>query len=1045
MPDLPLPSTPEKKPIKLAESASITGEAFATPPTSFVSPMRGARKRTSEEFELDLNGVLTSKHSSAVSPKEKDKTSVRRHRSLGIGIPSTTAPREKGKERRRDTLSVNVKHTRQTSASSSSSSHGETLHSRRVHTTDFSHLPPSPSSSNIQQFLRHRDSNSNSLHHVSQRDSQQSTHSAAHVAHSLLRGHQEGWSDMDDQATVEALRKLDGISGRTARARSSIGGHSRVGSSSRPTTPSKNVGSPREGAASTPENQTRRSSRRISTHASLAGKDKKDSVIATQKQPIGLGIATEGQQVETPEQSPPVTGGEAHSSSSPSLEKAVKKPGSASARSSFTPKRSSGGSTTYTSTPTTSSRDSASLSAATSVTSASALSNRHSTSKVRRNSAGSDISSLSTDGNLRDRVAALASDGLDENHVPPVPPLPKQIFSYKPPSTAGSVQLTVTEPVEEKAQEKHKDSDRERAQIQRPREENSDHDRVVPTLEPVAFPTTPSKHRSFASHRPTTQPTTPTTSSTGVHKTPSKKWSFSNALGKLSKSPSTSSMNNDAMSPRSPRTLSFGQSLRKSTSKDQPLAPPAPVKSTRSSEDWSPINADAMASASSLASLSSIGSVNRNHPISPPASAPPPITSAKTPDRFVPSRSETASSASTSLTASVPPIPNQPLSPTSSVRRGTSSKRLTPSSIPFFHRSSSQSIQFPPNSATSSSLSPTHPSGPQVVSSSSNTHLKAHPPSSHSPTRESGNLSSASVPGTTHKKSVLSLGLPSLLKGSSSRRSLHSDKEKSDSKHSGKDAGSSSKTEKSKKDEKDRSESRISVLMGRKRGKVRYCPPCVSAPFIRFPSPVLGAMTGTFFVLPHPCPLTSFPSSYSIGFVCLLVFVFNLTCVSWLHADIVFGSANQKNSRIGGFASHANLGPTSRHSAEGSKSQVDLFFIALFYSKHSQSSLHFFSYHPTDRQLYAETVRFVSKKPTSVAYYRWISECWCRVSWKHARTQGRTSIFFSQRVVCVVQRNAYEDPAYLLTLISDKLTHVEGQQPQDEHAHWYILWHSNFS
>ena len=66
MPDLPLPSTPEKKPIKLAESASITGEAFATPPTSFVSPMRGARKRTSEEFELDLNGVLTSKYSSAV-------------------------------------------------------------------------------------------------------------------------------------------------------------------------------------------------------------------------------------------------------------------------------------------------------------------------------------------------------------------------------------------------------------------------------------------------------------------------------------------------------------------------------------------------------------------------------------------------------------------------------------------------------------------------------------------------------------------------------------------------------------------------------------------------------------------------------------------------------------------------------------------------------------------------------------------------------------------------------------------------------------------
>lgn len=843
MPDLPLPSTPEKKPIKLAESSSISSEALATPPTSFVSPMRGARKRTSEEFELDLNGVLTSKHASSTSPKEKDKTSVRRHRSLGVGIPSATSPREKVKERRRDTLSVNVKHTRQTSASSSSSSHGETLHSRRVHTTDFSHLPPSPSSSNIQQFLRHRDSGSTSLHHVSQRDSQQSTHSVAHVAHSLLRGTQEGWSDLDDQATVEALRKLDGISGRSARARSSIGGHSRVGSSSRPSTPIRNGNTPREGAVSTPENQNRRSSRRISAHASLAAKDKKDSMIMTQKQPIGLGIATDGQQVEAAEQSPPVTGGETtQSSSSPSLEKTVKKPGNASARSSFTPKRGSGGSTTYTSTPTTSgSRDSASISAATSVTSVSAQSNRHSTSKGRRNSAGSDVSNISTDGNLRDRAAALASDGLDENLVPPVPPLPKDFFSYKPPSTAGSVQLTVTEPSEDKAQEKQRDSDREQAQVQRPREDvsNSDHDRVGPTLEPVAFPTTPSKHRSLTAHRPTTQPTTPTTSSSSTHKTPSKKWSFSNALGKLSKSPSTSSMNNDIMSPRSPRTISFGQSLRKSTSKDhphQPLSPSAPVKSTRSSEDWSPINADAMASASSLASMSSMGSVNRNHPISPPASAPPPVTSSKTPDRFVPSRSETASSASTSLTASVPPIPNQPLSPTSSIRRGPSSKRLTPSSIPFFRRSSSQSMQFPPNSATGSSLSPTNSSGPQAVGNLSNTHLK--PSSSRSPTRDPGNLSSASasVPGSVHKKSVLSLGLPSLLKGSSSRRSLHSDKEKNDSKHhsSSKDNSSSSRPEKSKKDEKDRSESRISVLMGRKRGKVCNCPPCV----ISFPSPL---------------------------------------------------------------------------------------------------------------------------------------------------------------------------------------------------------------
>jgi dual specificity tyrosine-phosphorylation-regulated kinase 2/3/4 len=103
------------------------------------------------------------------------------------------------------------------------------------------------------------------------------------------------------------------------------------------------------------------------------------------------------------------------------------------------------------------------------------------------------------------------------------------------------------------------------------------------------------------------------------------------------------------------------------------------------------------------------------------------------------------------------------------------------------------------------------------------------------------NYPSQSVPGSSQKKSsVLSLGIPSLLKGSSSRRSLHINK--SDSKDSlneskrAKDAEKSEREaaketaklqkEKQKKEDKDRSESRISVMMGRKRGKVRsmtYC------------------------------------------------------------------------------------------------------------------------------------------------------------------------------------------------------------------------------
>ena len=63
----------------------------------------------------------------------------------------------------------------------------------------------------------------------------------------------------------------------------------------------------------------------------------------------------------------------------------------------------------------------------------------------------------------------------------------------------------------------------------------------------------------------------------------------------------------------------------------------------------------------------------------------------------------------------------------------------------------------------------------------------------------------------------MGLGIPALLKSSSSRRSLQADK----SELSMRDLSSREK-EKAKKDEKDRSESRISVLMGRRRGKVDF-------------------------------------------------------------------------------------------------------------------------------------------------------------------------------------------------------------------------------
>ena len=156
---------------------------------------------------------------------------------------------------------------------------------------------------------------------------------------------------MDDQSTIEALRKLDGLSGKAARARSSIGGHSRVGSSSRPSTPAKTTTQWEgiEGGS--------RSSKRTSMHASLGGKEKAKE--GAHRVTSGLALSSTEGSADTDYV---VTSGDDAHHGSPGPDKSTKKTGSASARSSFTPKRGSASSGTYASTPTSGSRDSASCS-----------------------------------------------------------------------------------------------------------------------------------------------------------------------------------------------------------------------------------------------------------------------------------------------------------------------------------------------------------------------------------------------------------------------------------------------------------------------------------------------------------------------------------------------------------------------------------------------------------------------------------------------------------------------------------------------------------
>lgn len=681
---------------------------------------------------MDQHGSLVSKTS------DSPATKARKH--LSLGARPLTSPRDpKSKDRRRESAGLSMagpRHNRHSSASSSSDNV-----SKRVPPSDFSHLPPSPSASSLKHFLK---------------QSKSPTNKDSHVAHSLLRGTQEGWGGLDDEATRESLRKLDGLSGKTARARASIGSFHR---SSRSSTPAKASSSTQDWEGVEPPSPIKRKS-------SLKDVRPKEDPPIVPLEDIPA-VPQDLAQEKTPKRS--------------------------SARSSMNGKRTSASSTNYTSTPTTSSRDSTSMSASTSMTTPS--SSRHSISKSKRNSAGSDLSASSDAASLKDRVASLAAsgDGPEDHEVPPVPPLPKDLAHYKsPPPSAAAVSFPSL-PGGDEHRSSH-DSQRETmtvsdaASLQPRTSTSSVHVRHSQQLTPDAAVGPP------------------------VHKTPSKKWSFTNAL-KLSSSPSSSSPRREFS--LSPRSVTFGQQLRKSTSKDQTRSP---------SGKWP--TSDAMSSAASLTSMSSTGSSSRtpgsgNHVGSERAN--------------ISSRGGSGSSAS-NHTTSVVSHSHNPSSPTSSIRR-SQSKRLTPSSIPFFRRSSSQSMQLSSNSATYSG--PASPSNNSTHQFPSSIDSRMKDKRGSSPDSSHVYSTSTSVPGTASRKSsIISLGLPSLLK-SSSRRSLHAEskeaakeitrqresialKEKEKTRNEKEKEKEKTRNDKLKKDDKDRSESRISVLMGRKRGKVDF-------------------------------------------------------------------------------------------------------------------------------------------------------------------------------------------------------------------------------
>ena len=401
----------------------------ATPLTTF-SPLTGnTRKQTSYEHRRSLSGSI-------LDGNKEERASTRKHRSLSVGSPS----QDRSRERRKESISASGNHA----SASSSSSHGEQLHSRRVHTTDFSHLPTSPSTTSIQKFLRNTGSNS-TFTPLSSKETQ--NHHTPNIAHSLLRGTQGGLSELDDQATVHFLRKLDGLSGKSVtRVRSSVGSL-RLTSSSRPGTPSKSA-QQREGASSDSGKTSRRSSMHIRDSTSLM-KDKDQNQSASRQ------VAYLVDSIDISEQAASAFGGSDESQlSSPAQEKPPTKNSSASVRLSYTTKRDSASSTTYPITPTTSFRDSRPMSTGTSLASISAQSGRHS-SKVRRNSVGSDISQSGDVTALKYRAALLvtASEQVEVGQdVPPVPPLPKGLSTYRsPPRSSPGASFPVEGMTEEES------------------------------------------------------------------------------------------------------------------------------------------------------------------------------------------------------------------------------------------------------------------------------------------------------------------------------------------------------------------------------------------------------------------------------------------------------------------------------------------------------------------------------------------------------------------------------------------------------------------
>jgi dual specificity tyrosine-phosphorylation-regulated kinase 2/3/4 len=691
IPDMPQ-HFPEEGQVLQIDSFEIASAAIPKELSSAENPPSPIKFGAIERDDIGTSGT-TRKHRSLILPQVSANTKERRKTDLHSGRAKSFTREE---------------HTRRASASSSSSSleAGVAASSRRHH-ADYSHLPPSPSSSSIQHLLR-----SPPTPNSGARIKPASSPSAA--AHSLLRGMQEGWSGLDDHATVEVLRKLDGVSGKSMKPRLSIG---LLGTktNSRPGTPGAKGASTNEQWEGIGSDGARAVPQRRGSSSSMKGLSSAEEVIPS-------------------------------TSNTPARKSSLS---TNSTRSSFA-KRSSAMSTAP--------------SSVLSNESATQLTQPYvKTVRTGRSSAGSDVSGAHPDF---DRIPSSTVVPTEETEVPPVPPLPKEIATatrqhgHSPELVTHDAAPSV--PASPRTTEhilKHEDLQQSSLLEVRP--------------VPVSAARSDDAISSLSSHRPRNEQPV---------KTPVKKWSFSSALSlRLGNSPSSTEL----------------RSAHRSSSPRQTQTRMPPTISMDSNN-------------SALRDID-LGGSSVSLPMAANIASAPVSESARTSDS--PIRGEGLFSMGNTSHSVAPP-----LSPAS--RRVSSSKRLTPSSIPFFRRSSSQAMHEIARSEEEYSPSSLPNSSDALRSPLAST--------------DDVSLPSASQ-GSSKKASAFGMGLPSLLKGSVSRRSLQSEHDstndksystRADARKSDEDAAlrqlQKQERHKLKKDksDKDRSESRISILMGRRRGKV---------------------------------------------------------------------------------------------------------------------------------------------------------------------------------------------------------------------------------